>query len=110
LSDREDKTQRCVVFQIATGWRSTEEKRMRLFIYIHELGHCLNLRHPWENTRTVSLNGYSTLSWMNYPWRYYSSDKSSSSDDFWESFCFQFTDLELMHLRHAFRDYIYSAN
>ena len=97
----------CAVFQSATGWQSASEKRMRLFIYIHELGHCFNLRHPWSRTPAGSsdwIDAHSTLSWMNYPWRYYLSEKIRGEEAFWEKFNFQFSDSELIHLRHGFRN------
>jgi len=97
----------CAVFQNATGWQSVSEKRMRLFIYVHELGHCFNLRHPWSSITPNSsewIKVHSTLSWMNYPWRYYLSDKILGEDAFWERFNFQFSDTELIHLRHGFRN------
>jgi hypothetical protein len=97
----------CAVFQNATGWQSSSEKRMMLFIYVHELGHCFNLHHPWSRKRTGSLewiNAHSTLSWMNYPWRYYLSEKIHGEEAFWERFPFQFSDSELIHLRHGFRN------
>jgi hypothetical protein len=89
----------CVVFQNATGWQTPEEKRLRLFIYVHELGHCLNLKHPWEQ---IGNAGYATLSWMNYPWRYSLSEQEYGTDDFWIRFNFQFSDFELLKLRHSF--------
>jgi hypothetical protein len=97
----------CAVFQNSTGWESAEEKRFRLFIYVHELGHCFNLRHPWNYPPTELSSGverYATLSWMNLPWRYYKSKESRGAEAFWEAFDFQFDSSELMHLRHAFRD------
>jgi hypothetical protein len=96
----------CAVFQSATGWQTTEEKRMRLFIYVHELGHCFNLHHPWNKPKAESFKEecYATLSWMNYPWTYYSSEKSRGEKAFWDSFRFQFSDSELTHLRHGFRN------
>jgi hypothetical protein len=106
--DRKGKKRRgCAVFQSATGWRSTEEKRMRLFIYVHELGHCFNLHHPWDKPQAdpiAEADGYATLSWMNLPWRYYSSEESRGEEAFWKAFNFQFSYSELMHLRHGFRN------
>ena len=100
----------CVVFQRATGWRFSQEKRMRLFIYVHELGHCFNLPHPWHKHKPnhTTLKDDSLLSWMNYPWGYFSKDKSQY---FWKLFNFQFSNSELIHLRHAFRnDIIFGGN
>jgi len=104
----------CAVFQNAIGWQSPEEKRMRLFIYVHELGHCFNLQHPWDKCgahSSAETDGYSTMSWMNYPWTYYLSDESRGAEAFWEAFHFQFSDSELIHLRHGFRnDVIFGGN
>jgi hypothetical protein len=87
---------------------------MRLFIYIHELGHCFNLRHPWSKSKSspsAEADGYSTLSWMNYPWLYYLSKETRGSEEFWKAFNFQFTESELVHLRHGFRnDVIFGGN
>ncbi len=107
IGRKEKKRKGCAVFQNATGWQSPEEKRMRLFIYVHELGHCFNLHHPWGGSSPESLGeslGHATLSWMNCPWTYYSSGESCGEEAFWKTFKFQFSDLELTHLRHGFRD------
>jgi hypothetical protein len=104
----------CVVFQRPIGWQTSQEKRMRLFIYVHELGHCFNLEHPWKKSETksgVEVSGCASPSWMNYPWRYYASNKSHGEEAFWKAFHFQFSDSELIHLRHGFRnDVIFGGN
>ena len=113
IGHEEKKRLGCAVFQDATGWQSAEEKRMRLFIYIHELGHCFNLRHPWDRSQANSSDagGHSTLSWMNYPWMYCPPEKSYEGETFWDAFKFQFSDSELIHLRHGFRnDVIFGGN
>jgi hypothetical protein len=96
----------CAVFQYATGWQSSLERRRCLFVYIHELGHCFNLPHAWDIRESGSLieDGCSTLSWMNYPSAYYASKTCHGRDDFWRLFNFQFSNRELIHLRHAFRN------
>jgi hypothetical protein len=96
----------CAVFQNATGWQNSVERRRRLFVYIHELGHCFNLPHAWFAREGNSLieDGHATLSWMSYPLAYYASKTSHGRDDFWRLFNFQFSNLELLHLRHAFRN------
>lgn len=104
---QEKKRRGCAVFQSATGWKSKEEKRLRLFIYVHELGHCLNLHHPGHKSQidpTAKVEGHSTLSWMNLPWLYYSSEEIRGQEAFWEAFNFQFSRSELIHLRHGFRN------
>jgi hypothetical protein len=115
MADRKEKKRRgCAVFQYSTGWQSVEEKRFRLFIYVHELGHCFNLRHPWDKPQddpSTEAGRYATPSWMNLPWRYYLSKESRGEEAFWEAFNFQFSDSELMHLRHGFRnDVIFGGN
>ena len=103
----------CAIFQNAIGCLSPQERRMLLFVFVHELGHCLNLKHPWNSSQTNSssnLANYSTLSWMNYPWKYYSSKKSYGEEAFWRLFNFEFSYSELIHLRHAFRDDIIFGN
>jgi hypothetical protein len=113
--NQEGKKRRgCAVFQDATGWKSSEEKRMRLFIYIHEIGHCFNLHHPWNMPQADQIaksNERATLSWMNLPWLYYSTRESRGQEAFWRAFNFQFSNSELMHLRHGFRnDVIFGGN
>jgi hypothetical protein len=111
---KDKKRRGCAVFQNSTGWQSAEEKRFRLFIYVHELGHCFNLHHPWDKPQTElssEADRYATLSWMNLPWRYYISEESRGGEAFWEAFDFQFSSSELMHLRHGFRnDVIFGGN
>ncbi|MFB4307302.1 tol-pal system YbgF family protein [Actinomadura sp. GTD37] len=78
-----------------------------LGLYVHELGHCLNLLHSWEkNLAGAPLgtrDGYGDLSWMQYWNLYRAEDGSSGWDVFWSRFPFTFTANELAHLRHAFR-------
>ena len=95
----------CAIFHRAIGGGSDDEKRMLLYVYIHELGHCFNLQHPWVKTRgnySAGNGRYSSLSWMNCPQRYYSSASSYGEAAFWKNFQFRFTDSELKNLRHGF--------
>lgn len=115
MIDHQGKKRRgCAIFQSSTGWQSFEEKRFRFFIYIHELGHCFNLHHSWEKPQTEldsEVNRYARLSWMNLPWRYYSSENSHGNKAFWEAFNFEFDPSELIHLRHGLRnDVIFGGN
>ena len=107
LFDAEQKKSGCAVFHRAIGEESNEEKRMMLFVYVHELGHCFNLQHPWIKTEKKYLGsseGYSSLSWMTCPQRYYSSLSAYGEAAFWKNFQFRFSDSELIHLRHGFRN------
>jgi hypothetical protein len=69
---------------------------MRQFIYtwVHEAGHAFNLLHSWNKSRP------SSLSWMNYDWKY---DQINGPDSFWAGFRFRFDDEELIHIRHGDR-------
>ncbi|MBH0780461.1 hypothetical protein [Nocardia bovistercoris] len=69
---------------------------MRKFLYtwVHEAGHAFNFLHSWDKSRP------SSLSWMNYDWRY---DQLNGTNKFWANFRFRFDDEELVHLRHGDR-------
>jgi hypothetical protein len=85
------------------------EQRSQLYTCVHELGHCFNLFHSFhkEFMSPPQLNRPDALSWMNYPQNY----PYGGASAFWNDFPFQFDDLELIHLRHAFRDNIvFGAN
>ena len=114
LSYKEKQRVGCAVFHRAIGGESNEQKRMLLHVYVHELGHCFNLQHPWIKTRRkeyTSKEGHSSLSWMNCPERFYSSVNCYGEDAFWRNFQFRFSDEELLHLRHGFRnDVIFGGN
>lgn len=73
-----------------------QAKAMRhfLYTYVHEAGHAYNFLHSWDKNRP------SSLSWMNYDWRY---DSINGADSFWGNFRFRFDDDELVHMRHGDR-------
>jgi hypothetical protein len=92
--------QGCAVFQTDVnsyygGAGTNNANRHMLYTYVHELGHSFNLLHSWDKGRP------SSLSWMNYDWKY---DAINGSGNFWLNFAFQFDDQELQHLRHAYRN------
>ena len=92
--------QGCAVFQTQInsyygGAGSNDANRHTLYCYVHELGHSFNLLHSWDKGRPDS------LSWMNYDWKY---DQRHSSGSFWANFAFQFDNLELVHIRHDYRN------
>ncbi|MFQ3611905.1 MAG: hypothetical protein SNJ72_10480 [Fimbriimonadales bacterium] len=95
--------QGCAVFHRGIGGVSAEQKRLQLYTYVHELGHCFNLLHSWQKQYATpsAPNRPASLSWMNYPWRF-----PGGPSAFWSAFPFQFDDLEVIHLRHAFRNHV----
>jgi|GEM_PF-526059 len=99
--------QGCAVFHDVIGGNTNEIMRAQLHTYVHELGHCFNLchSHEKETMHPPQPNRYDALSWMNYP-EFYRSVTESGAEAFWHNFPFQFDDLEIIHLRHAYRNEI----
>jgi hypothetical protein len=93
--------QGCAVFYNAVGGTTPERLRLQMYAHVHELGHCFNLLHSWQKSLAdpPAQDRPSSLSWMNYPWNH-----PDGEAVFWNTFPFQFDDLEVIHLRHAFRD------
>jgi hypothetical protein len=93
--------QGCAVFYGGVGGTTSDKLRLQLYTHVHELGHCFNLLHSWQKSlaNPPAPDRISALSWMNYPWRF-----PGGPGAFWNSFPFQFDDLEIVHLRHAFRN------
>lgn len=106
MFDYSDSYQRqgCAVFYDAIQGSDPYNQRAQLRTYVHELGHCFNLLHSWQKhlaTPPAPLgpnSGYGDLSWMNYDWKYI----PGGAAGYWANFPFQFTDNELVHLRHGF--------
>nr|CAB3263880.1 uncharacterized protein LOC100180038 [Phallusia mammillata] len=79
------------------GMESDEKKvkvnatRRFLHYLAHECGHCLGLSHPFEEGKSDA------LSWMNYAWKY---DSLYGAGSFYDFFKYQFSDNELVILRH----------
>jgi hypothetical protein len=94
--------QGCAVFHHGIGGTTPDRLRLQLYTYVHELGHCFNLLHAWQKSfaQPPVPNRPNSLSWMNYPWNY----PGGGAAGFWSAFAFQFDDLEIVHLRHAFRN------
>ena len=101
--------QGCAVFYGGIGGSRPENLRDQLFTHVHELGHCFNLFHSFAKHYAdppVPSRPYS-LSWMNYPQRFPDGDTPEIKERiFYSLFPFQFDDLEVIHLRHAFRNNI----
>jgi hypothetical protein len=91
--------QGCAVFHAGLGGTTLEQKRLQLYTYVHELGHCFNLLHSWQKSLATppGTDRPAARSWMNYPWRF-----AGGPAAFWSVFPFIFDDGELVHLRHGF--------
>jgi hypothetical protein len=120
MFDYSDTFQRqgAAVFYDAIQGADATTQRAQLRTYVHELGHAFNLLHSWDKgfadpPRPLGPNGgLGDLSWMNYAWKYQPPPPAPGGESaYWASFPFQFTDNELVHLRHGFyRDVIMGAN
>jgi len=105
MFDQKDKQrQGCAAFYQGVGGSSSVKLRDQLYVTVHELGHCFNLFHSFQKRYTTPPipNRPAALSWMNYPGAY----PGGGAAAFWASFAFQFDNLEITHLRHAFRNNI----
>ena len=95
--------QGCASFYQRIGGNSAIDLRDQLYVGVHELGHCFNLFHSFHKKYMTPPmpNRPGSLSWMNYPTKY-----TGGATAFWNNFAFQFDNLEVVHLRHAFRNKI----
>ncbi len=98
--------QGCATFHHGIGGSSADKLRDQLYCYVHELGHCFNLFHAFHKQYMdpPQPNRLDSLSWMNYPRYYRRADGTGGEAAFWNDFPFQFDTLEVIHLRHAFRN------
>jgi hypothetical protein len=120
MFDATDAHQRqgCAVFYDEIKGADPFNQRAQLRTYVHELGHAFNLLHSWQKdlaTPPAPLgdnHGLADLSWMNYPQNYNPGQGlPGGMDAYWANFPFQFTDNELIHLRHGFyKNVIMGAN
>ena len=95
--------QGCAAFYQRIAGTAPAKLRDQLYVCVHELGHCFNLFHSFHKKfmKPPVPNRPASLSWMNYPQRY-----PSGASAFWAAFPFIFDNLEVIHLRHAFRNNI----
>ncbi|MHC5261878.1 YfgM family protein [Streptomyces sp. UC4497] len=119
MFDAADSFQRqgCAVFYDMIKGADPETQRAQLRTYVHELGHSFNLLHSWQKNLARPpaplgpKGGFGDLSWMNYPQNYQSASGPTGTAAYWSDFPFQFTDNELIHLRHGYyRNVIMGAN
>lgn len=109
MFDYSDAHQRqgCAVFHNQIMGAAPYDRRAQLRTYVHELGHAFNLLHSWQKNLADppqplgDNNGLGDLSWMNYTWNYQPSTGPGGDAAYWAAFPFQFTDNEVIHLRHA---------
>ncbi|MEV0203218.1 hypothetical protein [Nonomuraea sp. NPDC050691] len=115
MFDYNDTHQRqgSAVFYDAIRGDTPQAQRAQLRTYVHELGHAFNLLHSWQKNLATPPQplgpdgGFGDLSWMNYVQNY----RPGGEPGYWAAFPFQFTDAELVHLRHGFyRDVAMGAN
>ncbi|MGW3344755.1 hypothetical protein ACWDA3_15690 [Nonomuraea rubra] len=115
MFDYNDAHQRqgAAVFYDAIKGDTPQAQRAQLRTYVHELGHAFNLLHSWQKNLATPPQplgphgGFGDLSWMNYVQNY----QPGGEPGYWAAFPFQFTDAELIHLRHGFyRDVAMGAN
>ncbi|HUR01810.1 MAG TPA: hypothetical protein VM347_04670 [Nonomuraea sp.] len=115
MFDYDDAHQRqgSAVFYDAIKGDTPQAQRAQLRTYVHELGHAFNLLHSWQKNlgnppQPLGPNGgFGDLSWMNYVQNY----QPGGEQGYWAAFPFQFTDSELVHLRHGFyREVAMGAN
>ncbi|MEW9547948.1 hypothetical protein [Nonomuraea sp. NPDC050783] len=115
MFDYNDAHQRqgAAVFYDAIQGTTPEAQRAQLRTYMHELGHAFNLLHSWQKDLATPPQplgpegGFGDLSWMNYVQNF----RPGGEPGYWAAFPFQFTDAELVHLRHGFyRDVAMGAN
>jgi hypothetical protein len=106
------------VFHDAVKGEEPASRRAQLRTYVHELGHAFNLLHSWQKNlaeppQPLGPNGgLGDLSWMNYVQNFQPSPPAPGGPAaYWAAFPFQFTDSELVHLRHGFyQDVIMGGN
>ena len=102
MFDRQGRQrQGCAVFYQDLSPSRPEIARELIHVLVHELGHGFNLPHCWQRPLATLLlpSRPAARSWMNYPERY-----PGGPDAYWSRFAFEFDDLEVAHLRHAFRE------
>ncbi|MDF3308888.1 hypothetical protein P3H15_28135 [Rhodococcus sp. T2V] len=119
MFDYSDSFQRqgCAVLYDAIKGTDADSQRAALRTYVHELGHAFNLLHSWQKNLADPPaplgpnNGFGDLSWMNYVQNYNSGTGQAGAAAYWAAFPFQFTDNELVHLRHGFyKNVVMGAN
>jgi hypothetical protein len=82
--------------EIAEQFPANALNRKILQTVVHEIGHVLNLEHPFGR----ELRNSASTSFMNYDWRYGGGGRIA---DYWKHFLFEFGGEELVHLRHGAR-------
>ncbi|MFF3442478.1 hypothetical protein [Streptosporangium sp. NPDC002721] len=104
MFDYEDGVQRqgIAVFYDELVEEGSDTTRQGLRVWVHEIGHALNLAHSWEKDTLGPRKGHGDLSWMNYDYQYQGPNGEQGAEAYWAAFAYQFTANELRHLRHGF--------
>ncbi|MER6995096.1 hypothetical protein [Streptomyces sp. NPDC000410] len=110
--------QGCAVFHDKIKGSDPASQRAQLRTYVHELGHAFNLMHSWQKDNAVPPQplgpngGLGDLSWMNYAQDFRPPPPAPGGlAAYWAAFPFQYTESELIHLRHGFyRDVVMGGN
>ena len=119
MFDYTDTHQRqgCAVFSNAIAGSAPYDQRAQLRTYVHEIGHAFNLLHSWQKNLADppqplgDNSGFGDLSWMNYTWNYQPSSGPGGDAAYWSAFPFQFTNNEVIHLRHGlYNNVVMGAN
>lgn len=95
--------QGCAAFYQRIAGKAPAKLRDQNYVCVHELGHCFNLFHSFHKKfmKPPKPNRPAAKSWMNYPGNY-----PGGASAYWAAFPFIFDNLEVIHLRHAFRNNI----
>ncbi|UVT16381.1 MAG: hypothetical protein H8K04_02110 [Nitrospira sp.] len=88
-------------------------QRMRFWTACHEMGHAFNLAHSWQKSHPPDwgtpwiplLNEPEARSFMNYPY-----NVSGGQTAFFADFAYQFSDNELLFMRHAPERFVQMGN
>ncbi|MDX6717789.1 MAG: hypothetical protein QOJ63_43 [Solirubrobacteraceae bacterium] len=93
--------QGCAVFYQDLSPSNPRISRELLHVCVHELGHAFNLPHCWQSvsSKPPFPSRPDAGSWMNYAERF-----PGGAAAYWSRFAFEFDDIEIVHLRHAFRE------
>lgn len=126
MFDRERRRSAAVFYDtLKVHFSGDELSANYLYVFVHELGHCLNLPHVFDSDRLRTVDGFKDVdktrpTFMNYPQNYegnggllgqsnftgfseWNTSTLKKYKNFWEDFGFTFDPRELLELRHGAR-------